>query len=263
MADSSRRIFVGCNWKCSLETQAAVTDLIDNINSQWKKDELARVDLCVFPPYVFLDSVRNRLDPSLLVGSQNVWESREPLAGNTGSVTAKMLASVGCSWVLLGHADRRNTLEEGNDLIASKVSKCLEAGLKVNLTIGDTKAVRDAGETDATLVKQLEVATQGVAADGWGSLVVAYEPVWAVGDGAIPCSPEEAQRVLSTLRAWVKAKHGEAAAAAARFVYTGSVNEKNAADYAGLPDCDGFVVGRAGLDATKLVDICTTLCKQR
>merc|ERR1712159_460383 len=114
--------------------------------------------MCVFPPYVFLNHVRGQLDSILKVGSQNVWEAREPLVASTGSVTANMLRTIGCKWVLLGHADRRNTLGETDDLIAAKVSKCLDAGLCVNLTIGDKAEVRAAGKADECLLGQLSAA---------------------------------------------------------------------------------------------------------
>jgi len=260
-AGPPQRLFVGCNWKGSLEDLESVSKLIRDVNAKWDKQALADVELCVFPPYVFLDPVRRALDRTLKVGSQNVWEAKEPLALSTGSVSAKMLAGVGCKWVLLGHADRRNTLGEMDGLIAAKVGKCLEAGLCVNLTIGDKAEVRAAGKADECLVGQLSAAAAEIPTESWGKICVAYEPVWAVGEGAKPCSPEEAQRVLAMLRGWVAGQAGEAAGKSVRMVYTGSVNESNAESYAVLPDNDGFVVGRAGLSAEKLLTICSTLAK--
>jgi len=254
-----KRLFIGCNWKGSLEDLEAVSTLIDAINAKWDMDSLADIELVVSPPYVFIDPVRRQLNPELKVGSQNVWEALEPLSSSTGSVTAKMLHAVGCKWVLLGHADRRNTLGETDALIAGKVSKCLQAGLCVNLTIGDKAEVRAAGNADECLLGQLSAAAAGIPKEDWGKICIAYEPVWAVGEGAEPCSPEEAQRVLAMLRAWVSENAGPEAGTACRMVYTGSVNEGNAASYAVLPDNDGFVVGRAGLDADKLLSICKTL----
>jgi len=127
------------------------------------------------------------------------------------------------------------------------------------LTIGETLAVREAGNAINTLLEQLTTATASVPADDWGRIAVAYEPVWAIGEGATPCSPEETQRVHSALRACISERAGEPAAKKCRLLYTGSVNEKNASQYASLPDVDGFVVGRAGLDADKLMAVCQTL----
>ena len=112
------------------------------------------------------------------------------------------------------------------------------------------------------LRKQLRVATRDIPSESWGSIVIAYEPVWAVGAGATPCSPEEAQRVLAALREYIRQCAGAEAADACRLTYTGSVNEENAAEYACLSAVDGFVVGRAGLDASKLRTIIRTLKPQ-
>merc|ERR1740121_1108309 len=151
---------------------------------------LADVELCVFPPYVFLDSVRQQLRGEFQVGSQNAWDSA-PGFMSTGVVTADMLHEVGCRWVLLGHSDRRNVLGENDAFIAEKVARCLKNGLCVNLTLGETLELRNAGKALETLQRQLSAAAAGVPADAWNRVVVAYEPFWATGEGATPCSPEE------------------------------------------------------------------------
>mmetsp|Transcript_59608 Transcript_59608/g.112472 ORF Transcript_59608/g.112472 Transcript_59608/m.112472 type:complete len:298 (-) Transcript_59608:197-1090(-) len=257
-----RKKFIGANWKCSLETVDDVDKLVGDLNSMWRslpQAEVSAIDLCVNPPYVFLDRVRSRLHKGILVGSQNVFDARGPNLGNTGASTTAMLRAVGCKWVLLGHSDRRNNLGEVDELIADKIRATLEAGMGVILTIGELKAQRDRGQALATLEKQLGAAAKEIPPDAWGNVVVAYEPVWAVGEGATPCSPEEAQRVNAALRLWIRKNVGPAAALACRLTYTGSVNEENAAAYAALADVDGFVVGRAGLDMAKLRKIVCTL----
>eukprot|EP00927_Polykrikos_kofoidii_P049842 TRINITY_DN43852_c0_g1_i1.p1 TRINITY_DN43852_c0_g1~~TRINITY_DN43852_c0_g1_i1.p1 ORF type:complete len:267 (-),score=52.98 TRINITY_DN43852_c0_g1_i1:360-1160(-) len=259
VGSSRKRFFVGCNWKGGLTSATAVDDLVDRINLAWDHAALSDLELCLFPPYVFLDRVRQKLDPRMQVGSQNVGEALGPLAATTGTVGAEMVASIGCCWVLLGHADRRHALGETDELLAAKVGACLKAGLNVNLTLGDTRAIREAGNADTELLRQLSEASAEIPSFAWGRMVLAYEPVWAVGAGAEPCSPVEAQRVLALLRGWISEKVGSEAATACRMVYTGSVNEENAAAYAALPDNDGFVVGRAGLDAGKLVKVCSAL----
>mmetsp|Transcript_13846 Transcript_13846/g.43826 ORF Transcript_13846/g.43826 Transcript_13846/m.43826 type:complete len:293 (+) Transcript_13846:69-947(+) len=258
-----RRFFIGANWKCCLQAPDEVDALVNSLNEQLEVlgPAIEDIDVCVCPPYVFLDRVREHLAKDFQVGGQNAWDAAPPLAGNTGAVTAEMLRALGCTWVLLGHSDRRNKLGETDDLIAAKVEACLAEGLRVNLTIGETLAAREAGNAMDVLFGQLGAAAARVPQGRWGSVAVAYEPVWAVGEGATPCSPQEAQRVHASLRAWLQQHAGEAAARACRFVYTGSVNEQNAEDYARLPDVDGFVVGRAGLDAGKLTSICRTLAR--
>lgn len=257
-----RPTFLGANWKCNLDTIGQVDDHVDALNAMWcslDPSEAGAVELCVHPPFVFLDRVRERLHKDIGVGSQNALDARGPDRSNTGATTMKMIREVGCEWVLLGHSDRRNNLGESNKLIASKVQAALEAGLGVCLTIGEKRSQRNWGLALATLRKQLAAAARVIPRDAWKNVVCAYEPVWAVGEGATPCSPEEAQRVNAALRGWIRENVGDDAADACRLTYTGSVNEENAADYAALPDVDGFVVGRAGLDTTKLRSIIHTL----
>ena len=264
---STQKLFLGANWKCKLEDTREVDALCDNLNQMWddlNDEEKSTVELCVHPPYVFLDRVRSRLTPEISVGSQNVYDARGPNGGNTGATTPQMLKSIGSEWVLLGHSDRRNNLGENDALIAEKVKESLAAGLGVVLTIGELPRQRRWGRALATLRKQLGAAMEGITEpDQWHRVVVAYEPVWAVGEGAIPCSPDEAQRINFELRTFITKRAGAEAAAACRLTYTGSVNENNAADYASLVDVDGFVVGRAGLDASKLRSIIKTLALSR
>jgi triosephosphate isomerase len=141
-------------------------------------------------------------------------------------ITINMLQNVGCDWVLLGHPDRRNNLSESGQSISQKII----------LMIGELPSQRRWGQALATLRKQLGVASCAIKPDEWHKVVVAYEPVWAVGEGATPCSPEEAQRVNAALRAFINKRVSPEAAAACRLTYTGSVNEENAAQYASLED---------------------------
>lgn len=260
-AAPAKRLFVGANWKCSLETVEQVDQLLSSIATAWEKAESKDLELCIFAPYVFLERARRILPKEICVGSQNAWDAAEGFAC-TGVVTSAMLKGIGCDWVLLGHSDRRNVLGESHELIGEKVRRCLESGLKVNITIGEKKEAREKGQELQVLQEQLESVAQAVPSDAWDRIAVAYEPVWAVGEGAVPCEPNEAQRVHSALRQWLKEKFGENTSKCL-FLYTGSVNEGNAEHYAALPDVDGFVVGRAGLDVEKLSAICRTLvsCK--
>jgi triosephosphate isomerase len=259
----SRRLFIGANWKCSLQELPAVDALISALNTGWAKQtsSLRDVELCVSPPHVFLGRVRDKLTPGVLTGAQNVHEAVGPVGAGTGVTTGALLRAVGCSWVMLGHSDRRNTFMEADALLAAKAAECLEAGLGVNLTIGETRTQRDAGDAIATVLKQVEAVAARVPAGSWAKVVIAYEPVWAVGEGATPCTPEETQRVHGEIRSYLCKHAGEQAAAACRLVYTGSVSVANAESYAVLQDVDGFVVGRAGLDADALLHICAILAR--
>lgn len=152
-----------------------------------------------------------------------------------------------------------NNLGETDQLISDKVRMCLSAGLDVTLTIGELPYQRRWGLALLTLRKQMVEAMKGIQPDEWNRIVIAYEPVWAVGEGATPCSPYEAQRINAYLRRLITKRVNADAATACRLTYTGSVNEKNAVDYASLEDVEGFVVGRAGLDMAKLQSIIHTL----
>lgn len=268
---NERKKFLGANWKCSLETVEQVDDCIFQLNQLWESlplNEKDAVELCIYPSYCFIDRVRKGLhnkNNNIVVGSQNVYDATGN-AGFTGSCTPKMVQSLGGTNVLIGHSDRRNALGESNALIAQKVQQCLAVeGLSVTLTIGETAWQRKTGRALSTLYHQLRVATQsllvngGANANNWHNLVIAYEPVWAIGDGATPCSPTEAARVHSALRAWIARRVSPEAAAACRLVYTGSVNAQNAIEYTSLDHVDGSVVGRAGLDMVQLKSIIQTL----
>jgi len=264
--DSSdgRKLFVATNWKCSIESPSDADSLVESMNEKWATlDESVKdaIELSVHPPYVFLDRVRRGLDPSIAVGSQNVYDSAFPNKGNTAATTAKMISELGCQWVLLGHSDRRNNLGEDDNLIAEKAAMALNEGLGVVLTIGEKKEQRENGEALAVLEKQLGTVAAAIPSDEatWKKVVLAYEPVWAVGEGATPCEAAEAQRIHTALRNYIRENVSKTAAEACRITYTGSVNPQNAEGYAGLPDVDGFVVGRAGLDAVKLTSIIQNL----
>jgi len=265
---SKPKKFLAANWKNALQTPATIDTLVDDLNHLYSTTltphQTSTVQLCVNPPHIFLDRVRQRLHPSIAVGAQNLYDSTGPNnSANTGSVTPTALVGLGVTYVLLGHSDRRNGLGEDDRLIADKVRLALEAGLEVILTIGELGWQRRFGLALRTLRKQLAAAAKSIPGDdeggGWDKIIVAYEPVWSVGEGATPCSPSEAQRVNAFLRRWVRKNVGERAAESVRLTYTGSVNEGNAESYAGLEDVDGFVVGRAGLDARRLGAIVGTL----
>jgi len=168
-------------------------------------------------------------------------------------------------WVLLGHSDRRNNLGENDDLIAEKAALAIKGGLGIVLTIGEKKEQRENGDTLAVLEKQLGTVASKIPndEDTWNRVVLAYEPVWAVGEGSTPCEPDEAQRIHDALRNYLFKNVSEKAAEACRITYTGSVNPQNAESYAKQSDVDGFVVGRAGLDAIKLSSIIQTLVETK
>ena len=184
---NNRKLFVAANWKCSIESPMDADRLIESMNDEWLTlDENLQdcVEVSIHPPYCFLDRVSKGLDPSMAVGSQNMYDASFPNQGNTGATTCKMLSGLGCNWVLLGHSDRRNNLGESDELIAQKAALALEEGLGIVLTLGEKKEERDAGQELAVLRKQLLTVADAIPndADTWSQVVLAYEPVWAVGE---------------------------------------------------------------------------------
>ena len=271
IASASAKIFLAANWKCSIESIQDVDAQCKDLNAMWSSlDGVEKnvMELCINPPFVYIDRVRRQLHTDIQVGSQNALDARGEIdERNTGATTMSQLRSVGTDYVLLGHSDRRNNLGETNELIATKVRAALEEGMGVTLTIGELKWQRKMGLALRTLKKQLSIAIAHVPPsdnDGdddecWKKIIIAYEPVWAVGEGSTPCSPAEAQRINAALRKFVHDTISPEAARSCRFTYTGSVNDENAAAYASLLDVDGFVVGRAGLDSIKLKSIIKSL----
>jgi triosephosphate isomerase len=162
-ASLNKSKFLGANWKCNLETTSAVDELVDDLNRMWRslsRAETRGVELCVNPPFSFIDRVRSRLHKGMSAGSQNASDARGPDRKNTGATSLLMLRSVGCEGVLLSHSDRRNTLGETDEVIAEKVRGAIEAGLSVTLTIGELRSQRDKGRALDTLRKQLGIVAK-------------------------------------------------------------------------------------------------------
>ena len=251
-SEGRTKFFLGANWKCKLGKAAAVK-LCGELNAI-ASDFPSDVELVVFVPTLLIDLCSRLLDPPFTVGAQNVWDNG-PLEEHTGVMTAEALAEFGAGWVLLGHSDRRNGQGETSELIAEKAARSIKAGLKVNLTIGETRAQRDAGEHLTTLEGQLAPVVAALEEADWGAVVLAYEPVWAIGDGATPCTPEEAQVVHAHVRSYLATNVSAEAAGRVRIAYTGSVSTGNAASFRAVDDVDGFVCGRASLVADDFLKV--------
>ena len=204
----------------------------------------ATVGVC--PPAVWLEAVAERLrGTAVALGAQNVYPADS--GAFTGELSPAMLTGVGCRYVLVGHSERRAILGEDSAFAARKVAACLEAGLVPVLCVGETLEERDGGDAEAVVGAQLEASLDGVGDPG--PLVVAYEPVWAIGTGRT-ASPEQAQAMHAALRARLEARFAEAdASSALPLLYGGSVKADNAASLFAQPDVDGALVGGASLDA--------------
>ena len=204
----------------------------------------AAATVAVCPPAVWLEAVAERLRGSrVALGAQNVYPAES--GAFTGELSPAMLVGVGCRYVLVGHSERRALLGETDAFVARKTAACLAAGLVPVLCVGETLDVRDGGDAESVVGDQLAASLAGVEAPG--TLIVAYEPVWAIGTGRT-ASPEQAQAMHAALRARLADRLG-GAGRSVPLLYGGSVNAGNAASLFGQPDVDGALVGGASLDA--------------
>jgi triosephosphate isomerase (TIM) len=204
-------------------------------------------DAAVFPPFTSLAAVAELLrETRVAVGGQNCWHEED--GAYTGEISAHHVHAAGGTLVILGHSERRHILGESDELVGRKVRRALKHRLKPILCVGELLTERDGGRTTEVVTRQLREGLQGVAQAQIGDVVVAYEPVWAIGTGRV-ATPEQAQEVQVTLRAEIKALYGAPAAAEARILYGGSVKPNNIDGLMKMPDVDGALVGGASLDA--------------
>ena len=242
-----RQKLVAGNWKMHA-SQQMVVDLIGNLLSK----QASSVKLLVFPPYPYLSQAAALLAGSTIgLGAQDCAKAEE--GAYTGEVSAAMLADLGVSYVLLGHSERRQYHAESDALVLEKTQQALAAGLIPIICVGETLAQREAGDTDKVVLQQLMTVLLGLTLEQQKKLVVAYEPVWAIGTG-LTATPEQAQEVHALLRLAV-AKVNEDLAEKMLFLYGGSMKPNNAASLLEMPDIDGGLIGGASLDADQFLAI--------
>jgi triosephosphate isomerase len=245
----TRRPLVVGNWKMNLTPDEAAA-LAERIGGA---DLPVGVDVAVAPPALSMSVVARALENTgVALVAQNVHP--QPAGAYTGELSAEMFRSIGVAYALVGHSERRAMFGEGDLLVADKVRACLRAGLLPIVCVGETLAERDAGAANAVVERQLAAATAGVPRDQLPALIVAYEPVWAIGTGRV-ATPDQAGDMHRGIRAWLRLAHGAAAADAVRILYGGSVKASNAASLLALPDVDGALVGGASLVADEFLAI--------
>ena len=245
-----RRPLVAGNWKMH-GSRATNEALLAELEMSQKQDW--PIDIAVFPPYVYLSDAARILDGSrIAVGAQDV--CAESGGAFTGQVSASMLKDVGCTYVIVGHSERRRWYHEDDALVARKFAAVLQAKLTPVLCVGETLEEREAKHTESVIARQLDavIAMHGVG--GFAHAILAYEPVWAIGTGRT-ASPEQAQAVHSFLRDRIHAQDAKIARHL-RILYGGSVKAGNAAELFAMPDVDGGLVGGASLSADEFQQIC-------
>lgn len=244
-----RKKFVAGNWKM-YTTTAAAAQLAAEV-ARGVSDDRVRVAVC--PPYPYLARVADALKSSrVTLGAQNVYPEKE--GAFTGEVSPGMLLDVGCQYVIVGHSERRHVLHEEDEFINRKVRAALAAGLTVILCVGEKLQEREDGHTEDILEKQLYAGLAGLLDEDLGRVVIAYEPVWAIGTGK-NATPEQAQQAHAFLRGRIKAKFSARVAADLVIQYGGSVKPENAATLLSQPDVDGALVGGASLKADQFLAI--------
>jgi len=236
------------NWKCNGTTES-VAKLVKDLNAGTVPSE---VDVVIAPTFVHLESVKQTLtNKSFELSAQNCWTGKG--GAFTGEISAEMIKDMDIPWVILGHSERRSLCEETEEVVGTKIRYALEQGLKVIACIGETLEERESGEMFNVLDKQL-IPIQN-AVDDWSNVVIAYEPVWAIGTGVV-ATPEQADEAHAFVRKWLEEHIGQANAANLRILYGGSVNDGNCVELSKKPNVDGFLVGGASLNGETFVTIC-------
>ncbi|MBN2582087.1 MAG: triose-phosphate isomerase [Planctomycetes bacterium] len=244
-----RKPYVAGNWKMNLNRAEAVALASAVVKGASYKD----IDVGMAPPFVYLDAVAAAAKGSPAhVAAQNCYF--EPKGAFTGEVSPQMVLDVGCDTVILGHSERRHVLGESDETINSKVKAALAAGLKVILCLGETLDEREAGNTNDVCQRHVREGLKGVTAEQMANVVLAYEPVWAIGTGKT-ATPDQAQEVHAFVRPLVASLLGDAVAQAVRIQYGGSVKADNTVELMSKPDIDGALVGGASLKADSFLAI--------
>jgi triosephosphate isomerase len=245
-----RKKFVAGNWK--MFTNAATARQLASAVAQGLGKE-QRVAVAVCPPFPYLSAVAESLKGSAVaLGAQNCYHEKE--GAFTGEVSPAMLLDVGCRYVILGHSERRQKLGESDAFINRKVHAALAAGLQVILCLGETLEERQSQRTEAVLETQLNGSLAGLEAAALRQVVLAYEPVWAIGTGQ-NATPQQAQDAHAFIRGKIQARFGEETASALPIQYGGSVKPDNAATLFAQPDVDGGLIGGASLNADSFLAI--------
>ena len=257
MAKHSRVPLMAGNWKMNLNHQEAVV-LVQKL--AWilsdKKHDYARVEVVVVPPFTDIRSVQTLVDGDRLkikYAAQDV--SSHDNGAYTGEISAAMLSKLGCSYVVVGHSERREHHSESDELVNAKAMKALAAGMTPIVCVGEGLEVRKEGRHVEHTLSQVDGSLAGLTAEQVANLVIAYEPVWAIGTGEV-ATPDDAQEVCAAIRGRIGESFSEDCGASVRILYGGSVKAANVGGIMEKEDVDGCLVGGASLQADEFGGIC-------
>jgi triosephosphate isomerase (TIM) len=254
-AAAGRKPLILGNWKMHCNHFEAIA-LTQKLGFSLTDKDFAAAEIAILPPFTALRSVQTLIDGDklrLLYGAQDVSPHED--GPYTGDISARMLAKFGCQFVLAGHSERRQYHHEDDALVNAKVRAVFQRSMTPVLCVGEPLTVRQAGQYLEYALGQLDGGLAGLTAEQVAAMVVAYEPVWAIGTGEV-ATPQDAQEVCGAIRTSISAVHGHATGASTRILYGGSVKPDNMPAIMAEPDVDGALVGGASLDAGEFVRIC-------
>ena len=257
MTSSTRRPLIAGNWKMNL-THLEAIGLVQKLAFSLTEKELVAAEVVVLPPFTALRSVQTLVTGDKLAvgyGAQDL--STQDSGAYTGEISGGMLAALACQYVTVGHSERRALHGEDDAVVAAKAKAALRHGIVPIVCVGEGLEVRQAGGHVAHCCGQVDHTLDGLTPEQIAGVVIAYEPVWAIGTGEV-ASPEDAQEVCGALRARLAERYGPETAASVRILYGGSVKAANTAGILAGPDIDGALVGGASLDADEFTQICRT-----
>lgn len=247
-----RKPFIGGNWKMNTLSASAV-DLTNGLARSVKDIDSAKVDIAVFPPSVYLQSAAKILSASNIgIGAQDVYFEHN--GAFTGQLSCEMLKDTGCTYVLIGHSERRHIMGESDGLINKKIIAAISGGLLPVFCVGELLEQRQANMTAAVVTEQIKKGLAGISTEKAHAITIAYEPVWAIGTGQT-ASPQQAQQTHQMIRQLMEEIHDADFAERVRIQYGGSVKPDNAAELITQDDIDGFLVGGASLKVDDFVAI--------
>ncbi|XP_047308223.1 triosephosphate isomerase, chloroplastic-like [Impatiens glandulifera] len=250
----SGKFFVGGNWKCN-GTKESISKLVSDLNNVTLE---ADVDVVVGPPFLYLDQVKGSLTDRIEIAAQNSWISKG--GAFTGEISVEQLKDIGCKWVILGHSERRHIIGENDEFIGKKAAYALSQGVGVIACIGEQLKEREEGKTFDVCFQQMKAFADAVPS--WDNVVVAYEPVWAIGTGKV-ATPQQAQEVHAAVRDWLKNNVSAEVASKTRIIYGGSANGSNCGELAKQEDIDGFLVGGASLKGPEFATIVNSVTSKK
>jgi triosephosphate isomerase len=251
----TRQVFIAGNWKMNLNHLEALA-LVQKIAFSLPEKYFAKVEVAVLPPFTDIRSVQTLVDGDKLLlryGAQDV--SAKDSGAYTGDVSGAMLAKLGCTYVTVGHSERREYHAETDEVVNAKVKAAVKHGLTPIMCVGEKLEVREAGEHVEHTTAQLIAGLKGLKTEQVTGVVLAYEPVWAIGTGRV-ATPADAQEVCGALRARLAEKYGQNVADEVRILYGGSVKSGNIGELVKQDDIDGALVGGASLDAEEFTKLC-------